>query len=554
MKKRILSCLLCLAVLATALLTSACGKAKLTPEEKLTQSLENAMLTATASAKEFTALPSLEQVAKSGSVEIEVQDLKNEAVSALTAKIFLNGSSTAAELQVQNAVGEPFGGKAWLNQQAFVAESQSLLGGAYGINLSSFGEDLVRFLAKNPALLGKLDFGTILFYTNSLRQVQQVMEAAGNLSRPDDAEKWTSFFKNVVLKTLLENATVTETKQTVSSLDKNLSATCLSVSLSNEALAKVLEASNAFLQSDEELRARLASLFPLLQSTLTEGAAFPWQSAEDFLAVLNTQVADLAEQIRTAEEINGQFSIFLNSKNAIVRAEITVACNGTTAAVTLDLDENPNAFEEAQLSVKVTGQEKEPQEANAHLKIEGVDGGKKASFELWGSAVNGFDRVEGSFTCRAVGKTELTVTMPTESPIPERSTKTVTASFEHQKEGDADVYQNFSFTMDEGENLLPAVKVTVRATDAFPAIPEYTSFFELTPEQAEELKTKLDAFLAPFGDFEEQEEDSEIPPETDLPVLSLIDAILEAIGSAGQSEEPSLADLWGDNLLEPDFK
>ncbi len=365
-------------LLSMTLLTVASCKSAETPETKFATSVTKT----SQQVQKWDEYKLMQKIMNGGSIRIQTTIPADEDVATDTdvdAIFYINEKDRQCALDATvKAGGQSYSGMLYLDPDRVVAESNDLLGGAYGLDLTTIATQL-----ENSILApGKSDFSMDEETFATLKKLPELLKKASELESKEQA----TFDKLVelLMKSILANATVSVEKGTTTVFGKEVKANIFSVSLDQNSVAAVLEGFWKSVKEDEGIRASIDSILALTKAlpetiteeedvgndgTYTEGddsdftvgdLELPdlgqFDSAENLFKALDPMISEAAAKLRALPAVSAALKLSLNKSGMIMRADLDVTVTEGTVSVALELGEKLTSFEGFSLNVSMKAQ------------------------------------------------------------------------------------------------------------------------------------------------------------------------------------------------------
>ncbi len=366
-------------MISLSLLTVVSCKSAETPETQFATSVNKTA----EQVKTWNEYKAVENITNAGSVRVQTTIPADEETGApatdVDATVYMNAKDQKYAVNASAKFGESnYSAKLYYDQERLVAESEDLLGGAYGINFTDFATSLSNSIFAP----GKSDYSLDEETFNIMKTLPDLFKDVSELSLKgtEAAEKVVELF----MKSLVDNSTVTLTQETVSVFGKDAKAVVLAIDLTPETLASALEAFWTAVKADENVRASIEDILPLIQTLSnftpsddysydesygsdgsdieypvdeTSEDNFPdlskYETVDALFADIDPMITKAATSIRELTDLAVNVKLSLNKSGLIMRADVALTLpQQTNVNIAIQLGSNFKAFEG--FSVKAT--------------------------------------------------------------------------------------------------------------------------------------------------------------------------------------------------------
>ena len=489
--------------------------------QKIGRAAEKTAQTVAGAQTESPFLQALRNAAANGWIELSVTEnpAAEEPQPDLYVKIRLQEAAGALEFSAGEGE-DAVDAAVWYDlSNAVAVGSRALLGGTYGVSMQTLpflilqmvpaevweNEQLGQIVSAIAAMLvsgNGLDLGSLI--SGEPDEPGEPGEADPDEPGEFDIEPALSSAFEELVAFAQEYLEIAESQEQTTSLGAKIAATRLTLTLTKSDFSDQLDPLYELIENSDDLNAALEKVYPylpevlkLLQNSPVAGMIpeldIP-ENPEDLVTVSPEQLTALLDVIKSLlSNITGDFSIFLNENEEIVRVEAAIRIQGIPITVVLELGATPGT--EFALSVQL------PLLGNlVSLSNRKTATGRKISLEYNGFVIPNSDILRAVYELtipEAYGTAVFTRTvMKTgEGYLPE--TETTRATITYQEKDGLQVVSDLTLTVNGKAVPLPIVQITVCETDdPLSEIPEYTDLFWMTTEEREALWEQAKAKIA----------------------------------------------------------
>ena len=487
----------------------------MTPEQKFTTSI----LKAGETVKNWEDVAALSKVlnaaSQAGSIQLEAtlgeyftKD-SNQTID-LNAKLWSSGAKYALKLDAK-AGEDAVSANAYFDPaDRFVVTSQDL-GGSYGIDMTNLSDALGMLI---PSADGEMSG------KNQVMDTYSEMIPAAITQLPEMLQKHAELndkIVNVLIRSIAANASMSAESKTVTSMDRNIDAVCISIRIDNNAVAGILTAFYNELKNDPDfagmLKEAMSAAMPSgMDGDPTGAMTFDVESDAEFNAMI--------EGLKASDPFAFTVVISTDMLGNVVRVDVNATIQSKTGkmnadgsvdptvtemplAIALEFAQSENDFGGLRLTATIEAAEGVTVTMTLNVSVEKTEQSKTIRFNTTGlNTVFGGGDLSGSVSynkstgaARAyVEKTSPDATRPATSYEVNFIYKIGAGTLEF---GRLEVKQN-------GEILpmIPDFMLTIKENDTMPAAPEqYTNILQMTDKQMEEFKGRMEETFAPFEDL-----------------------------------------------------
>lgn len=511
--RRILALVLCFALLFAMSALAACKKKDGTEEEptveaiptpedvyrnmsaeqKLTTSVTKAG-NAIANWEDVAAISKvLETALKSGSVQLEL-NLDKEITGSdqsvlLDAKLWVNEAKYALDADV-TIDEEKLDLKAYIDPaDRIVLDSEKILGGVYGIDMKSLASDL-------SVMLGSMD--QIEALTSAADEYLGMIPALMDKA-PQMLEKYSSLTEkelNALLAVILANVSVSSEEKSVSSMDRAIAATCITLKIDNNAVANILDGFYNNLKNDQEIAEFIGEIMAMIPADEEEAP-----DAVDPFAMMDQKFAATVEGIRSAEPFEFDVVISTDALGSIVRIDVNFKIREMPITISLEIAEADNELTGLRLTANIAAQEGVTITASLNVSIEKTAQGKTIRINTAGlSNFLPFD-ISGTIEYnKSTGLTQIRVEMT--NPEAAEPLAVYEVSFIYQISSGTFRFGNLEVKVGGVVLPIPTFMLTIKENDTMPEAPvTYKNLLKLGEEEMGQLMGTVMQNVAPYAEL-----------------------------------------------------
>lgn len=523
--KRILALILCLTVLFAMSALTSCKKDeettlsaeekynKMSPEQKFSTSLIKAGETVGnwEGVAEITKV--ISTAAQTGSIQLQ---LDYNGVQ-LDAKIWADGVKYALKADANNGSDQLSLNTYFDPEKEVVLESEQL-GGAYGINMKTLLSDLSALAAEegNQDLLDSMT-----------EAYNEYMKIIGNLPEVfDHASDIAAQERDDLLKSIIDNTTISSESKKVTSMDQEIDATCITLRIDNESAAKMIEAFAESIKNNAEFADYIDELESLLaifgeisddetfddetfendtfgdetfgDETFGDGTAnegTPNNVSAKLFDKLKQGVEGLVNEIKEAEPFEVNVVLSTDSVGSIVRVDVDLKIGKMPVKVSLEYAEDNKEFGGLRLTVAAEPQEGVSVTVVLNISVEKTAEGKTINFNTTGlGTIIGFD-VSGSIKYnKETGATAIHAEISDGD-----NTSPIDLGFTYKISDETFVFGNVTLNFSGMDLPIPNFLLTIKEKDTMPSAPkDYQNILQMNNEELGQFGDAVKEAIGPF--------------------------------------------------------
>lgn len=518
--KRILTVLLCIAMLLTVFAAASCKKkapeptpeeafAALTPEQKFSASFAKTSQqvdkweNVSAISKVLTSA----MTAGSAQVNVVLDETFTDMEEPITvnAKVWANGGKYALDADLGLA-GQSFAAKAYLNDaDALIVDSTSLLGGVYGVNLKTLTNDLSAFLTRMGVPAEAI--------TEIESAVAEAMDSVKKTTEMTEQEKAAvEKLITIISDGILNNITINAEQKSVKVFDKDVDATCLTFRLNNDNAAAILNSIYTGIKADADVCALIDELLATAATAASvtdiDDDEFP-ANAEELFLLLDPEIAEAVDEIKNSEtKFSADLTLSLSNVGVIMRVDASVSVDETPAVVSIELGEKLDTFEGLNISALIPVGDGITLTMTAKATVT-----KTADTETFTFVTTGLGEILGAnieITAthnKTSGDTVIDAKIPGDSYDDVTgdlidTVQTVVISFNYKETDGTHVIGNFAVTYNGDAIPLPRITVTLKENDTMPAAPEtYKNILQMSEAELQAFLGTVQEKIAPLTEM-----------------------------------------------------
>ena len=517
---RILSLLLCLALLVSTVALASCKKKETTEEPKengtpteeelyrnmsAEQKFATSILKAGDSVEKWEDIAAITKVlnaaAQSGSVQLQLafnpESVTGEKESILLdAKLWANGTKYA--LNANASIGtETLNAKAYIDPaDRIVLESEKILGGAYGINMAALASDLSAMMAES----GEAMTAEINAYLEAIpAMIEKIPQMMQNRQALTDKEV------NLLVQSIVANATLSSEEKTIYSMDREIAATCITVTIDNNAIANIIGGFYNAIKDDPDIGSLINEMMAMSIPALAESAdgaeGIGVPGMVDPYAMMDQEIGAMLEGIRSGEPFEFSFVVSTDALGTIVRIDTGFDIRNMPTTLSLEIAEADNDLAGLRLTANMTPQEGVTVTATVNVSVE-----KTADRKIIRINTAGFSNFIGADISGTIsydkkeGFTQIRVEMT--SPEAAALLATYEVNFLYKISDGTFWFGNLEVKAN-GEVLpIPQFMLTIKENDTMPAAPQdYRNILKMSEEELDQLSGKVMEALAPYEEL-----------------------------------------------------